>query len=185
MQVSELKAGLIDQLIIREGGYSNRKNDRGGATRYGITEATARKYGYEGAMENLPYDLAVEIYANEYWQPLKLDDIAAMHQPLAVQLFDFGVNSAPKNAAMQLQLLLNVLNNEQRLYADVKVDGILGSKTLAALAGYQQARGDDGMTIITEALRGQRISFCVDIAANDASQETNQYGWLRRIVNLK
>ncbi|WP_417762179.1 glycoside hydrolase family 108 protein [Shewanella sp.] len=184
MQVSELKAGLIDALIIREGGYSNRKNDRGGATRYGITEATARRHGYEGDMANLPYDLAVDIYASEFWQSLKLDSIGDISQPLAVQLFDFGVNSAPKNAATQLQLLLNVLNDEQRLYADLTVDGILGSKTIAALTAYQRARGNDGMTILTEALRALRISFCVDIAINDASQEENIFGWLSRIVHL-
>jgi lysozyme family protein len=41
---------LIDALIDREGGYVNHPADRGGPTRYGITEAVARAHGYAGAM---------------------------------------------------------------------------------------------------------------------------------------
>ena len=33
---------LLDALIEREGGYVNHRADRGGPTRYGITEAVAR-----------------------------------------------------------------------------------------------------------------------------------------------
>ena len=36
---------LIDALIEREGGYVNHPSDRGGATKYGITEAVARAPG--------------------------------------------------------------------------------------------------------------------------------------------
>ena len=37
---------LIDELIEREGGYANHPADRGGPTRFGITEAVARAHGY-------------------------------------------------------------------------------------------------------------------------------------------
>ena len=45
---------LIDELIAREGGYTNHPADRGGPTRYGITEAVARAHGYDGPMALLP-----------------------------------------------------------------------------------------------------------------------------------
>ena len=45
---------LIDELIEREGGYVNHPSDRGGPTRFGITEAVARAHGYAGAMAELP-----------------------------------------------------------------------------------------------------------------------------------
>ena len=45
---------LIDELIEREGGYVNHPADRGGPTRFGITEAVARAHGYGGAMAELP-----------------------------------------------------------------------------------------------------------------------------------
>lgn len=34
---------LIDAVIAREGGFSDHPADRGGATRWGITEAVARR----------------------------------------------------------------------------------------------------------------------------------------------
>ena len=39
---------LIEALIEREGGYVNHPADRGGPTRFGITEAVARAHGYRG-----------------------------------------------------------------------------------------------------------------------------------------
>jgi lysozyme family protein len=41
---------LINALIEREGGYVNHPADRGGPTRYGITEAVARAHGYGGPL---------------------------------------------------------------------------------------------------------------------------------------
>ena len=49
---------LIDELIEREGGYVNHPADKGGPTRFGITEAVARAHGYRGAMAELPRDEA-------------------------------------------------------------------------------------------------------------------------------
>ena len=49
---------LIDALIDREGGYVHNPADRGGATRYGVTEAVARAHGYAGAMRDFPRDEA-------------------------------------------------------------------------------------------------------------------------------
>jgi lysozyme family protein len=58
---------LIDDLITREGGYSNHPADRGGPTRYGITEAVARAHGYTGPMSLLPRDEAAAINRRLYW----------------------------------------------------------------------------------------------------------------------
>lgn len=52
----------LDELIKREGGYVNNPADRGGATKYGITEAVARTNGYKGNMKDLPRDVAKAIY---------------------------------------------------------------------------------------------------------------------------
>ena len=37
---------IFDYLLRVEGGYSDDKNDKGGKTKFGITEEEARKYGY-------------------------------------------------------------------------------------------------------------------------------------------
>ena len=52
---------LIDELIEREGGYVNHPADRGGPTRFGITEAVARAHGYAGPMKWLPREEAAAI----------------------------------------------------------------------------------------------------------------------------
>ena len=49
---------LIDELIEREGGYVHHPADRGGPTRFGITEAVARAHGYGGAIADLPREEA-------------------------------------------------------------------------------------------------------------------------------
>jgi len=54
----------LDELIKREGGYVNTPADRGGATKYGITEAVALANGFKGSMRDLPLDVAKAIYKN-------------------------------------------------------------------------------------------------------------------------
>ena len=58
---------LIEELIEREGGYVNHPNDKGGPTRFGITERVARAHGYSGAMALLPRNEAAAIYRRLYW----------------------------------------------------------------------------------------------------------------------
>lgn len=52
----------LEELIKHEGGYVNNPADRGGATKYGITEAVARANGFKGNMRDLPLDVAKAIY---------------------------------------------------------------------------------------------------------------------------
>ena len=68
---------LLEALIEREGGYVNHRADRGGPTRYRITEAVARAHGYRGAMASLPRDEAAAIYRRLYWRRPKFDQVAA------------------------------------------------------------------------------------------------------------
>lgn len=182
--MSQLRNRLIEELIEREGGYVNDPTDRGGETMYGITKAVARQYGYQGAMRSLPYELAFKIYQDRYWTPLKLDEVQQISETLTEQLFDFGVNSGVVAAAKKFQLALNVLNNRQTLYPDLTADGIFGSRTLQALVKYIDHRKQAGVKVLIEAVRGQRISYCINIAAKDESQEKYSFGWLKRIVNL-
>lgn len=182
--MSQLKNHLIESLIEREGGYVNDPTDRGGETMYGITKNTARQHGYKGEMRDLPYELAFMIYESTYWAPLKLDDIYNISDALTEQLFDFAVNSGVSTAAKSLQRVLNVLNNRQSLYSDLKTDGVFGSVSLSALAAYINNRKQAGVKVLIESIRAQRITFCINIAANDESQEKYTYGWLSRVVNL-
>jgi hypothetical protein len=83
---------LIDGLIEREGGYTSHPADRGGSTKFGITEATARANGYRGAMRDLPRDEAAAIYRRLYWLRPKFDQVARRSPAIAAELFDTGAN---------------------------------------------------------------------------------------------
>jgi len=184
MTPEEIKLANISALINREGGYVNDPDDAGGATMYGITEAVARGHRYAGKMKELPYDLAVEIYAGLYWKPLRLDDIAAASKSLADRIFDYGVNAGITRVAREFQGLLNVLNNKASIYPDVEEDGYLGNKTIEALDAFVVERRDAGLNLLSETMNGLRMSFYVDLAKKKESQERFIYGWLSRVMEV-
>ncbi|MCD6006894.1 glycoside hydrolase family 108 protein [Halomonas sp. IOP_31] len=181
---ASLKSRLVSEVIDREGGYVDHPADRGGPTRYGITESVAREYGYTGDMREMPIALAREIYADRYWHSLRLDEIVEQDESLAAYLFDYGVNSGPRRAAETIQRLLNVLNRVERDYDDIAADGAVGPITLEALDAFARSRGRSGLGVLANAVNALRIEFMVSIAESRESQEAFTFGWLRRVIDL-
>ena len=83
---------ILDDLIQREGPYVKNADDPGGATRYGITEAVARRYNYTGNMREFPLPLAKEIYTHIYWNTPRYNLVAELSIKVAEELLDTGVN---------------------------------------------------------------------------------------------
>jgi lysozyme family protein len=169
---------LIDEVIGREGGYSNHSADRGGATRWGVTERVARAHGYRGDMRTFPRDEAISIYRRLYWLRPGFDGVAE-HAPLiATELFDTGVNMGPGIASGFLQRALNALNRGASDYPDIAVDRKIGPRTLNALRGFLKRRGERGETVLLkaiEALQGERY---MRLAEQRPGNEAFLYGWL-------
>ena len=169
---------LIDDVIAREGGYSNHPADKGGPTRFGVTERVARAHGYGGDMRHFPRDEAVAIYVRAYWLRPGLDRVAERAPALAAELFDTGVNMGPAVAIGFLQRALNALNRGQRDYDDVRPAGRVDDATDAALAAFLATRGQRGETILlraVEALQGERY---LRLAEQRPANEAFLYGWL-------
>jgi lysozyme family protein len=169
---------LIDEVIDREGDYVNHPADRGGPTRWGITEGVARAQGYAGEMRALPRDLAADIYRRIYWTTPRFDQIARRAPKIAAELFDTGVNMGTGTAVGFLQRALNALNRGARDFPDIMVDRSIGPATLHALDGLLRARGPRGETVLLraiEALQGERY---IALAERRPSQEAFLYGWL-------
>ena len=170
---------LIEELIEREGGFVNHPSDRGGATRFGITEAVARAHGYSGAMSLLPRDEAVAIYRRLYWLRPRLDEVAKRAPQVAAELFDTGANMGPAVAVTFLQRALTALNRNGKDYPDLVPDGRAGPRTLAALDGFLEARGKRGgqrvLLRALEALQGERY---LRLAERRPANEAFLYGWL-------
>ncbi|WP_448658962.1 glycoside hydrolase family 108 protein [Sphingomonas sp. CJ99] len=166
---------LIDAVIDREGGYVDHPADRGGATRYGITERVARAEGYDGPMRHLPRSVAASIYRRLYWTGPRLDRIAERAPKLAAELFDTGVNMGPRTAVTFLQRALNALDRDGTLLVP---DGQAGPKTLAALDAFLAQRPTLGETVLTracDALQGERY---VALAEQRPLNKAFLYGWL-------
>ena len=174
---------LIDAVIDREGGYVHHPADRGGATRYGITEAAARADGYAGAIRDLPRPRAAGIYRRTYWRAPGFNRVAEHAPALAAELFDTGVNMGPAVAIGFLQRALNALNRGASDYPDIAVDGWMGSQTLAALTAFLRSRGESGETVLlraVEALQGERY---LSLAERRPVNEAFLYGWLANRID--
>nr|WP_283937447.1 glycosyl hydrolase 108 family protein [Sphingomonas anseongensis] len=170
---------MIDALIEREGGYANHPSDRGGPTKYGITEAVARAHGYAGAMRDLPRDEAAAIYKRLYWLRPRFDQVAKRSGAVAAELFDTGANMGPAVAATFLQRALSALNRDRKDYADLVPDGRIGAATLAALDTFLQLRGKTtGESVLLRALDALQGERYIRLAERRPANEAFLYGWL-------
>ena len=170
---------LIDELIEREGGYVTQPADKGGPTRFGITEAVARAHGYAGAMASLPRDEAVAIYRRLYWLRPRFDQVAERVPRVAAELFDTGANMGPAVAATFLQRALTALNRGGNDFPDLVPDGRVGPVTLAALDAFLEARGRrGGETVLLRALEALQGERYLRLAEKRPANEAFLYGWL-------
>lgn len=169
---------LLDELLDREGGYSNHPADRGGPTNWGITQGVARDHGYVGAMKDLPRRIAKEIYREKYWKSPGYANVAAITPQVAAELFDTGVNMGTATASGFLQRALNALNRNQKDYPDLKVDRKIGPVTLRALQAFCATRGKNGAMVLTKALDALQGERYIALAESRPANEAFLYGWL-------
>lgn len=175
----------LNVLIGREGKYSNHQADKGGETMWGITAATARAFGYTGPMKDMSRTVAEAIYTERYWLQPKFDKVASLDLEIAEELLDTGVNMGPSVAGKFLQRALNVLNQGDKLYPNLTVDGAIGNMTLHALKVLLDARGAGGRTVLLRMLNAQQSVRYIELAEANASQESFEYGWqLNRVGSL-
>lgn len=169
---------LIDEVIGREGDYSNHPADRGGATRWGVTEQVARAHGYRGSMRSYPREEAAAVYRRIYWLRPGFDRVAEHAPSVAAEMFDTGVNMGPGVAVGFLQRALNALNRGASDYADLALDRRIGGCTIDALKAFIARRGAAGEKVLLkaiEALQGERY---LRLAEERPANEAFLYGWL-------
>ena len=165
-----------------EGEYSDDKRDSGGKTRWGITEAKARAFGYEGDMRELPLDMAKSIYKIDYWDIIRLDKVAEISQAVALEMFDTGVNCGIGIPVGMLQRALNLFNREATDYQDLTVDGAMGQMTLTALRAFVERRGNLGAEVLVECLNSQQGMYYMTLAERRPKDEAFAFGWFANRV---
>jgi lysozyme family protein len=172
----------IDHLIEIEGGFVDDPRDSGGATKFGITQATARAHGYDGPMRDLPRAEAVRIYRETYWTEPGFGAVADRDGQIAYELFDSGVLHGPFWPSVWLQEWLSALNRQGRDYPDLKPDGKIGPRTLSALDAFLALRGKEGVAVLLGGLNSDQACFCRDVTRRRQKDEDFLFGWMRARV---
>ena len=122
---------IAREIVAREGGYVNDKDDPGGATNHGVTIGTLRRLGIDVNHDTridvadviaLTREDAVAIYLEHYF---KRPGIAELPEKLQASVFDMYVN-AGGNAVKILQRLLTDMGYP------CDPDGALGAQTIRA-----------------------------------------------------
>ena len=155
-------------VLKREGGYVNDPADRGGETACGITNATYQHWRHAQGLlpapikEITPAEVAA-IYRADYWTSSRCD---VLGPPLDLVHFDGAVNHGKTQAAKFLQRA-----------AGVTADGVIGARTLAAVAPL--APGYVALKVIE-----QREAFYRWLATKP-DQAKFLKGWLARMAAVR
>lgn len=160
-----------------EGGYVDNPKDSGGPTNHGITEQIARAHGYQGHMRDLPKDRAMEIAKDQYWDIMRLDEVAALSPPIAQEMFDCGFLCGQATVVIWLQRVLNVANRQALDYPDIAVDGNMGKLSIASLRAYLKKRGPSGEVVLYNALNGLQSAYLTGLAERREKDEEFWFGW--------
>lgn len=154
----------IAKTLQKEGGskYTETVGDRGGATKYGISQAAYPNLN----IRDLTEQQARDIYKRDYWDRVCGDGIIS--QAVAENIFDAAVNMGPKTAAKLAQATLNEI-----LIIGIAVDGVIGAKTIDALAKCADTSFIAGYTLA-------KIARYAHICNNDRSQSKFLLGWINR-----
>ena len=164
---------LIPFIRKWEGGFVNDKYDLGGATNKGVTiktyEAYCRRKGYPRPtverLKAMPDEHWREILKEMYWDRWKADRIIC--QSVANILVDWVWASGTYGIKIPQKML------------GVKVDGIVGNKTLSAINEYPDQRE------LFRKIKQERIDFIDRICNSRPENNRFKKGWLNRLNDLK
>lgn len=172
-----MRGNLKESLTLifgSEGGYVNRKDDRGGATKYGITIGTLSKHrGHQCSIAdvmNLKLAEAVQIYQTSFW-PQVGGDIAP--SGLDYMLLDAGIMSGPVRAVQWLQDVLK----DAGVYTG-KRDGWYGTGTAAGVRDFP-----GGIEELLHRYAKRRLDYYRQIK-EPGGWKSNGRGWERRVTGI-
>lgn len=175
-----------------EGGYANNPADIGGETYAGISrkfnpqwrgwdavdQATKQTTVAAKIDKMLAADRALQrevhnFYEAKYWRANRLGELC--HQAIADKLYDIGVNMGVERASRMLQESLNLTNQNGRAYADIDVDGCIGTVTIDTANRHPNPKL---LLLVLDALQGERY---LDNMRNNPTQEVFANAWFNRI----
>ena len=156
---------VIDDIIRREGGYVDNPADRGGPTKYGITQVTLTAWRGRPVTPKDVEELTVE-EARRIYRTLYIDKpgFASLPEPLRGLVVDTAVHSGVKTAVKLLQKALGGL----------LVDGVLGPVTMAAVR-------DANLSWLYRNMLAERIRYIGEVIKVRPANAVFAKGWMERI----
>lgn len=185
--MSDRIRAMLLAVIEREGDYVDNPKDKGGKTRWGVTEAVARADGFAGDMRFLPRVRAYDILFRRYVVAPGFATILDAAPLATEELVDTFVNMGAGNREAKdgpifwLQRFLNAANREERDYADITVDGVIGPATRRSLGAYLGKRAG-GDRILATFLNGMQAARYLGITEAREANEEFFNGWLANRV---
>lgn len=180
--IGGMAAVIIAAVFAVEGGFVNNPKDPGGATNHGITEAVARKHGYEGDMKDLPKEFAEAIYYGDYILKPNFHLVINQSPAIGEELVDTGVNTGPHRPSLWFQNALNSLNRGGKDYPSIKVDGKVGPQTVEAYRALERVRGKvKACELVLKLMDAQQATYYMSLT----HLNTFTVGWIdHRIGNV-
>jgi len=175
---------IINKVLDAEGGkFTDDPLDSGGATKWGWTHTALREMGWFGKVEDLDRDTAFQLYYRRFLLNSRFESIIPIDYDVAYELVDTAVNMGERVAGKFLQVSLNALNNQEKIYPDIAEDGIVGRRTLKALQSYLKYRGAEGALVLLRCLNALQAARYIELAVKAKKNERFVYGWvLNRVV---
>ena len=119
-----------------------------------------------------------DFYRRNYWDVFFCD---ILPYEIAEELFEIAVNTGVQKAASILQSALNILNKNQKLYDNIKVDGLLGPVTLAT---FKTSLTKVPHRLIYNVLNILQGAFYVELMQKKEVYE-KYIGWFNRIEIMR
>lgn len=171
---------VIGYVFGDEKGFVNRpETDAGGATNMGITQKTLSAWrGRPCTVEDvrrLTRREAFDIYASEYWNPIRGDDLPS---GLDYSLFDSCVTSGANRTGRILQQTLVDAGGKNVDGSPINVDGNIGKQTLYAISQYP-----GGTIALIRAFCEARMEFMRGLKGKKGFP-SNGRGWTIRVTGV-
>lgn len=168
-------------VLQNEGGYSDDKVDKGGATNFGIStrflKLIDKDINGDGHVNKkdiieLTKDKSIELYKEYFWDHYKLENIRDII--IARKALDLFVNLRGKSAAKIIQQSCNDCG------ANLEIDGILGKRSFGAINA--QSIFSETHAKLLNSIRKNQAKHYEAIVKTNKNQKKFLKGWLARAM---
>lgn len=173
----------VEDVLVVEGFFSDDPNDKGGKTKYGISTPLALDYGIRD-VSKINEIQAIFIYWDYFWQGKNLQRMAEINEPIAIELFEAGVNIGRNVPVRWLQTWLNVSAESypKKIFQELDPDSVMGNKTIEAYQALCKVRGKD---VVNKALynwlNARQYFYYFDLATEKPKTHgTFFWGWVTK-----